>query len=417
MTQFPHHHADGDEILAALTKAAKERILVLDGAMGTMIQRYKFSEADFRGDRFKHWNHDLKGNNDLLILTRPDVVEAIHLEYFEAGSDMVETNTFSSTSIAQADYGMESLAYELNYEGARLAKNAARRAEAKDGRRRFVAGAFGPTNRTASISPDVNNPGFRAITFDQLREAYAEEARGLIDGGSDIMLVETIFDTLNAKAALVAIEEVFEERKVRLPVMISGTITDLSGSTLSARRRRPSGTRCAMPSPSRSGSTARSAPRKCAPISPPSPRSRTRWSAPIPMPAFPTSSASMTRARRPWRPWSASSPPPASSMSSAAAAARRLTISPRSPRRWRGEAAADPDARDQAAPVRPRSLRVRGVSIDRARPSPLVGEGAPEGRMRGPLRRLVTPHPAADAATFSRKGRRAATALSFECAR
>jgi 5-methyltetrahydrofolate--homocysteine methyltransferase len=235
MTQFPHRHSDGAEVLAALTKAAKERILVLDGAMGTMIQRYKFSEADFRGERFAHWSHDLKGNNDLLILTRPDVVEAIHLEYFEAGSDMVETNTFSSTSIAQADYGMEELAYELNYEGARLAKNAAKRAEAKDGRRRFVAGAFGPTNRTASISPDVNNPGFRAITFDQLREAYAEEARGLVDGGADIMLVETIFDTLNAKAALVAIEEVFEEKGIRLPVMISGTITDLSGRTLSGQ--------------------------------------------------------------------------------------------------------------------------------------------------------------------------------------
>lgn len=235
MTQFAPRHADGADVLAALTKAAAERILVLDGAMGTMIQRYKFSEADFRGERFRHWNHDLKGNNDLLILTRPDVVEAIHLEYFEAGSDIVETNTFSSTSIAQADYGMEELAYELNYEGARLACNAARRAEAQDGRRRFVAGAFGPTNRTASISPDVNNPGFRAITFDQLREAYAEEARGLIDGGADIMLVETIFDTLNAKAALVAIEEVFEEKGVRLPIMISGTITDLSGRTLSGQ--------------------------------------------------------------------------------------------------------------------------------------------------------------------------------------
>jgi 5-methyltetrahydrofolate--homocysteine methyltransferase len=235
MTQFAPRHADGADVLAALSKAAAERILVLDGAMGTMIQRYKFTEADFRGDRFRHWNHDLKGNNDLLILTRPDVVEAIHLAYFEAGSDIVETNTFSSTAIAQADYGMEELAYELNYEGARLACNAARRAEAQDGRRRFVAGAFGPTNRTASISPDVNNPGFRAITFDQLREAYAEEARGLIDGGADIMLVETIFDTLNAKAALVAIEEVFEEKGVRLPIMISGTITDLSGRTLSGQ--------------------------------------------------------------------------------------------------------------------------------------------------------------------------------------
>jgi 5-methyltetrahydrofolate--homocysteine methyltransferase len=235
MTQFAPRHADGKDVAAALAKAAAERILVLDGAMGTMIQRYKFDEAAFRGERFKHWNHDLKGNNDLLILTKPDVVEAIHLEYFEAGSDMVETNTFSSTSIAQADYGMEELAYELNYEGARLAKAAAATAQARDGKRRFVAGAFGPTNRTASISPDVNNPGFRAISFDQLREAYAEEASGLIDGGADIMLVETIFDTLNAKAALVAIEEVFEEKGVKLPVMISGTITDLSGRTLSGQ--------------------------------------------------------------------------------------------------------------------------------------------------------------------------------------
>ncbi|QCI63258.1 methionine synthase [Phreatobacter stygius] len=235
MTQFPPRHANGPDVLAALTKAAAERILVLDGAMGTMIQRYKFDEADFRGERFAHWNHDLKGNNDLLILTKPDVVEAIHLEYFEAGSDIVETNTFSSTSIAQADYGMEHLAYELNYEGARLAKAAARTAESRDGRRRFVAGALGPTNRTASISPDVNNPGFRAVTFDGLRDAYAEQTRGLIDGGADAILIETIFDTLNAKAALVAVDEVFEEKGIKLPVMISGTITDLSGRTLSGQ--------------------------------------------------------------------------------------------------------------------------------------------------------------------------------------
>ena len=235
MTQFPPRHVDGADVLAALTRAAGERILVLDGAMGTMIQRHKFDEAAFRGERFAHWNHDLKGNNDLLILTKPDVVEAIHLEYFEAGSDIVETNTFSSTSIAQADYGMEHLAYELNYEGARIAKVAAKKAESRDGRRRFVAGALGPTNRTASISPDVNNPGFRAVTFDELREAYAEQTRGLVDGGADIILIETIFDTLNAKAAFVAVDEVFEERRVTLPVMISGTITDLSGRTLSGQ--------------------------------------------------------------------------------------------------------------------------------------------------------------------------------------
>ncbi|MEI8145704.1 MAG: methionine synthase [Alphaproteobacteria bacterium] len=235
MSDFIPRHANGKEVLAALTAAAKERILVLDGAMGTMIQRYKFDEAAFRGERFAAWNHDLKGNNDLLILTKPDVIEEIHLEYFESGSDIVETNTFSSTSIAQADYGMEHLAYELNYEGARLAKAAAKIAQERDGRRRFVAGALGPTNRTASISPDVNDPGYRAVTFDQLKDAYAEQTLGLIDGGADIILIETIFDTLNAKAALVAVDETFEKTGVTLPVMISGTITDLSGRTLSGQ--------------------------------------------------------------------------------------------------------------------------------------------------------------------------------------
>ena len=220
---------------ARLTEAARQRILVLDGAMGTMIQQLKLDEAGFRGERFKDWPKDLKGNNDLLNLTRPDDVRAVHLAYFRAGADIVETNTFSSTTIAQADYGMEALAYELNREGARLAREAAIAAEAEDGRPRFVAGAFGPTNRTASISPDVNNPGFRAVSFDDLRIAYAEETRGLIDGGADILLVETIFDTLNAKAALFAIFEVLAERGIDVPVMISGTITDLSGRTLSGQ--------------------------------------------------------------------------------------------------------------------------------------------------------------------------------------
>jgi len=190
-----------NERAEALKRLAATRILVLDGAMGTMIQRLKLTEADFRGERFKDWPRDLKGNNDLLILTKPDAVEAIHREYFEAGADIVETNTFSSTTIAQADYGMEALAYELNYEGARIARRAADKVAAETGRPRFVAGAIGPTNRTASISPDVNNPGFRAITFDELRTAYAEATRGLIDGGADAILIETIFDTLNAKAA------------------------------------------------------------------------------------------------------------------------------------------------------------------------------------------------------------------------
>ncbi len=220
---------------AALAAAAKQRILVLDGAMGTMIQRLKLTEADFRGERFKDWPRDLKGNNDLLILTRPDAVEAIHRQYFEAGADIVETNTFSSTSIAQADYGMEALAYELNYEGARVARRAADAVAAATGIPRYVAGAIGPTNRTASISPDVNNPGYRAVTFDDLRTAYAEAARGLVDGGADMILIETIFDTLNAKAAVAAVEDVFEEKGVTLPIMISGTITDLSGRTLSGQ--------------------------------------------------------------------------------------------------------------------------------------------------------------------------------------
>ncbi len=218
-----------------LDTAVKNRILLLDGAMGTMIQGYKLEESDFRGERFKDWSHDLKGNNDLLSITRPDIIRDIHLQYFRAGSDIVETNTFSSTTIAQADYGMEELAYELNFESAKIAREAGDIAEQEDNKPRFVAGAIGPTNRTASISPDVNNPGYRAVTFDDLRISYAEATRGLIDGGCDIILVETIFDTLNAKAALFAVEEVFEEKGIVLPIMISGTITDLSGRTLSGQ--------------------------------------------------------------------------------------------------------------------------------------------------------------------------------------
>ncbi|QIB32571.1 methionine synthase [Ancylobacter pratisalsi] len=223
------------ETLNALRHAASQRILVLDGAMGTMIQQLKLDEAGYRGERFADWGRDLKGNNDLLNLTKPDAVRDIHLAYFLAGADLVETNTFSGTTIAMADYGMESLVYEINFEGARLAKEAATLAEAKDGRRRFVAGAIGPTNRTASISPDVNDPGFRATSFDELATAYGEQAAALIDGGADLLLIETIFDTLNAKAAVFAIERLFEARGIRVPVMISGTITDLSGRTLSGQ--------------------------------------------------------------------------------------------------------------------------------------------------------------------------------------
>jgi 5-methyltetrahydrofolate--homocysteine methyltransferase len=225
----------GEETRKAIQSAALERILVLDGAMGTMIQQHKFSETDFRGTRFTDWPRDLRGNNDLLSLTQPDAIRAIHLAYFEAGADIVETNTFSSTRIAQADYGMEELIADLNFASARLAREAADAAEQKDGVRRFVAGALGPTNRTASISPDVNNPGFRAVSFDELSAAYAEASAALIDGGVDLLIVETIFDTLNAKAALFGIESVFDARGERLPVMISGTITDLSGRTLSGQ--------------------------------------------------------------------------------------------------------------------------------------------------------------------------------------
>src|SRR5476649_1436747 len=216
------------------------RILVLDGAMGTMIQRHRPTEADFRGERLKAHTRELRGNNDLLTLTRPDIIAQIHREYLEAGADIIETNTFSSTAIAQADYGLESLVYELNVEGAKLAKAACDEWNARTpSRPRFAAGSMGPTNRILSISPDVNNPAFRNMTFDALRDAFKEQARGLIDGGCDLLLVETIVDTLNAKAAIVAIEELYDERRTphaeRLPLMISVTITDRSGRTLSGQ--------------------------------------------------------------------------------------------------------------------------------------------------------------------------------------
>src|ERR1044071_1234865 len=219
----------------ALIAAARERILVLDGAMGTMIQGLQFDEAAFRGARFADFHRDVRGNNDLLILTQPKAIEDIHAEYLRAGPDIVATNPFSSTSIAQADYDMSDLAYELNRDGAKLARAAAERVSAEDGKPRFVAGALGPTNRTASISPDVSNPGYRAVTFDDLRKAYGEQINGLLDGGADMLLVETIFDTLNAKAALYAIAEITEQRRIDVPVMISGTITDKSGRLLSGQ--------------------------------------------------------------------------------------------------------------------------------------------------------------------------------------
>ena len=228
---------DRKERIALLRKRAENKILILDGAMGTMIQKHNLTEEDYRGERFADWKQDVKGNNDLLSLTQPKIIKDIHLEYIAAGADLNGTNTFSATTIAQADYAMEDLAYEINYESAKIARQACDEWEAAHpGDVRFVNGAIGPTNRTASISPDVNNPGFRAITFDQLRIAYKEAANGLLDGGADTLIVETIFDTLNAKAALFAIDEVLEERgEEDVPVLISGTITDASGRTLSGQ--------------------------------------------------------------------------------------------------------------------------------------------------------------------------------------
>jgi len=222
--------------MSPIQQAIQNRILVLDGAMGTMLQRYNFSEADFRGERFKDFPHSLKGNNDLLSLTQPEAIRKVHEQYLEAGADIIETNTFSGTTIGMADYHLEDFVYELNYESAKIAREVADEFTARNRQKpRFVAGSIGPTNRTASMSPDVNDPGFRAIIFDELRIAYKQQTEALIDGGCDLLLVETIFDTLNAKAALFAIEEVKEERNIDIPIMVSGTITDASGRTLSGQ--------------------------------------------------------------------------------------------------------------------------------------------------------------------------------------
>jgi 5-methyltetrahydrofolate--homocysteine methyltransferase len=231
--------------MSNIESALKSRILIIDGAMGTMIQRYKLGEAEYRGERFKDWPSDLKGNNDLLSITRPDIIRAIHTEYLEAGADIIETNTFSSTAIAQADYNMQSLAYELNVASARIALEAIAEFTANDKsvnrqlstvNPKFVAGAIGPMNKTLSLSPDVNNPGFRSVSFDEVSDAYYEQVKGLVDGGVDLLLIETIFDTLNAKAAIFAIKKYFRDtKKQALPIMISGTITDASGRTLSGQ--------------------------------------------------------------------------------------------------------------------------------------------------------------------------------------
>jgi 5-methyltetrahydrofolate--homocysteine methyltransferase len=217
-------------------EALKHKILVLDGAMGTMLQAYNFSEEDYRGERFKDYPSSLKGNNDLLSLTQPEAIADIHRSYFEAGADIVETNTFSSTSIAMADYNMEDLVEEFNFESARISKEVAKEFTLKNpDKPRFVAGSIGPTNKTASLSPDVNKPEYRAVTFDALRKAYKQQVEALIKGGVDVLLVETVFDTLNAKAALFAIEEIKEEHNISIPIMVSGTITDASGRTLSGQ--------------------------------------------------------------------------------------------------------------------------------------------------------------------------------------
>jgi 5-methyltetrahydrofolate--homocysteine methyltransferase len=215
----------------------EQRILIIDGAMGTMIQRHKLEEEDYRGDQYKDWHTDVKGNNDLLSITQPDIIIGIHKEYLEAGADIIETNTFSSTSIAMADYDMQSLAYELNVASAKCARIAADDYTAKDpSKPRFVAGAIGPLNKTLSLSPDVNNPGYRAVTFDEVAAAYTEQIKGLVDGGVDLLLIETIFDTLNAKAAIFAAKKFFRDNNIpELPIMISGTITDASGRTLSGQ--------------------------------------------------------------------------------------------------------------------------------------------------------------------------------------
>jgi 5-methyltetrahydrofolate--homocysteine methyltransferase len=222
----------------SIHKDLEERILVIDGAMGTMIQRYKLEEADYRGERFANWHKDVKGNNDLLNITKPEIITAIHKQYLEAGADIVETNTFSSQVISMADYDMQELSYELNVASVHCAAEAIKQyaAESGDTRKKYIAGAIGPMNKTLSLSPDVNNPGFRGMTFDEAMEAYYTQVKGLVDGGVDVILIETIFDTLNCKAAIYAVKKYFaDEQKPELPIMISGTITDASGRTLSGQ--------------------------------------------------------------------------------------------------------------------------------------------------------------------------------------
>src|SRR5947208_2420430 len=223
--------------MKTIQECLHDRILIIDGAMGTMIQRYKLSEAQYRGERFKAWQSDVKGNNDLLCITQPQIIEEIHKQYLEAGADIIDTNTFNAQRVSLADYNMQELAYEINFQAAKIARKAVEEFTAKDpAKPRFVAGAIGPMNKTLSLSPDVNNPGYRAVTFDEVASAYYEQVKGLVEGGVDVLLIETIFDTLNAKAAIYAIKKYFRETKQReLPMMLSGTITDASGRTLSGQ--------------------------------------------------------------------------------------------------------------------------------------------------------------------------------------
>lgn len=225
--------------MSTLNELLQQHILVIDGAMGTMIQRYKLNEADYRGEQFKNWHKDVKGNNDMLCITQPHIIEEIHLKYLQAGANILETNTFSAQRISMADYDMQDYSYQLNLEAAKCARNAVSKfLDSEQGKQSigvFVAGAIGPTNRTLSLSPDVNNPGYRAVTFDEVMDAYYEQVKGLVDGGVDIILIETIFDTLNAKAAIYAVKKYFADYSIELPIMISGTITDASGRTLSGQ--------------------------------------------------------------------------------------------------------------------------------------------------------------------------------------
>ena len=287
-----------------LKSLLEERIVLLDGAMGTMIQSHRLDEAGYRGERFRDYGRDLKGNNDLLTLSRPEIIADIHRAYFEAGADIVETNTFNSTAISQADYGTEALVPELNYRAAQLARAVADEFTRKDGRVALVAGALGPTSRMASLSPDVNDPGFRSVSFDELVATYAEAARALVLGGADLLIVETVFDTLNAKAALYAVHGVLNELARDLPLIISGTITDASGRTLSrGRPPRRSGTQSATQARSPSVSIAHWARRSCGPMCKSFPAWPTLTCAPIRMQVCRMPSANTTRHRKKPRPF------------------------------------------------------------------------------------------------------------------